>query len=141
MSKAANATLEPGMVMTRETAVKEVNDYLSFKGMRPKRRKEKEESIDVIIDCVEDGTVSIDPETRILKHKLIHPIKGTKEFNYKARINQGKIATRLRMSSSSDGHSAIACYVAELSDNNITFVGMLDTEDNVISNAVAMLFM
>lgn len=141
MKNAANANLEPGMVMPREEATKEVENYLNFKGMRQKRRKEKEEYINMIIDCVEDGTLSIDPETKVIKHKLIHKAGGIDQFAYKPRLNQGKIANRLRMSSSTDGHSAIACYVAELTDNNISVVGLLDTEDNVISQAVAMLFM
>ncbi len=141
MSKAANATLEPGMKMPREKAEEEVNAYLSFKGMRPKRRIEKKEYINAIIDCVEDGTASIDPETKVIKHKLIHSAGGISEFVYIPRLNQGKIANRLRMSSSTDGNTAVACYIAELTGNNVTVVGLLDTEDNVIAQAVAMLFM
>ena len=141
MKKAVSAELENGMVVSRDMAEREVSEYLDFKGVRPRRRIEKKEFIDIIIDGVEDGTMSIDAETKVLTHNLIHPCGTSKSFKYAPRLVQGKIAERLRMSSKSDGHSALACYIAELTDNNISVVGLLDTEDNVIASAVAMLFM
>lgn len=141
--KVANTTdLEPGMVMTRELAQEEVNGYLSFKRIRPKRRIEKKDYIDSIVDGVEDGTLSIHKETKVITHRLLHPTGGIKKFEYVPRISQSKIAARLKMSSNDEsGHSAITCFIAELTGNNITVVGMLDTEDNVVASAIALLFM
>lgn len=131
-------------VLPREQAEKEVNDWLDFKKMKPRRREEKKDAIEKLIEAVMDGDFVIDSETFKIKYKLSHPLKAevvTDELIFSPRANAGAIQGAMNDVKSDNVYETITAYVAVLTDKHKNVIKKLDVEDYNMANRIAIFFM
>jgi len=128
-------------VISENIARRDIDKWLDVKKIRPKKREEKKESIDKLVDAVMDGMLSVENDGSKLVQKLIHPIGEIRELSYKSRISLAeKNRHTLGVNIAEDFGGYILAHVAALTDKPKTLVGKMDTEDNDIANSIALFF-
>jgi uncharacterized UPF0160 family protein len=133
MKKAANA-------IDKISATKEVDNWLDYRRVRVKKRKENEDSINELIEAFEEGILVLDPETRVITQNLIWEVGTKKALTFKPLLTVGDSQRRLQSVKSTDGHAMLAAYVAELTGENSGIIGGMNTEDYGISRTIAGFF-
>src|SRR4051812_29330602 len=91
--------------ISREVAEKEVTAWLDHKHVSVKRRDEKKEAIESLIGFIQEGTVSIHPETFEITQNLVVEIGDQikiKELKWKPFCNVGKQQIHMKNVESTD---------------------------------------
>lgn len=127
--------------VSKEVAIKDVNAWLDYKKVSQKKRESNSDQIEVLIQAIEEGNLSIDLETFEINHELLFPIGETVLFTYKPRINVGLIHRRLSGIKSGDSDGRFLAYVCTLTGLNSGIVSAVDTEDYGICFAIACFFL
>jgi len=127
-------------VVSREIAEQEVEKWLDFKRVRPKKRKDMEDSIKELIESFEEGILELDSATHEIKQNLIWEAGNRKFLTFKPLLTVGASQRRLQSVKSSDGHAMISAYVSELTGENSGIIGGMNTEDYGISRTIAGFF-
>ena len=127
-------------VVSREIAEQEVEKWLDFKRVRPKKRKAMEDSIKELIESFEEGILELDSATHEIKQNLIWEAGNRKFLTFKPLLTVGASQRRLQSVKSSDGHAMISAYVSELTGENSGIIGGMNTEDYGISRTIAGFF-
>lgn len=133
--------------ITREIAEKEVEGWLDYKNIRKRKREELKDSINSLVDAVEDGLMIIDQKSFVVTQKLLIPIENSEgvatvtELKLAPRINAKLIREKMKGVKSDDLHGMMISYIAALSGNAKEIIGALDTVDYGISNSFSSFFM
>lgn len=126
-----------------EIASQDVNRWLDFKKISPKKREEKQDSIDSLVEAVQEGILRIDDDCNIIQ-KLSFPIGEELKINelkFKPRITQGDLMSYTNNVKATDADGRINAYIAALSGQPKEAVKKMDTEDYKISQSIAFFFL
>lgn len=129
--------------VSRDVAEKEITKWLDFKRVNDKKRETQSDSVDVLIDAVADGFLTLN-DNHTLVHNLIFPIEGelpVRELEYKPRLKVSTVHTHLNGVKSSDADGRVCAYVAALTSRPKDVIKGLDTEDYSISQSIAVFFL
>ena len=122
-----------------EISQQDVNRWLDYKKMTNKKREEKGEMIETLVDLVSSGDITIDEECNIV-HQLLFPIGEIKILTYKPRLKAEAISVHLKGVGSDDLTGMISAYAAALTVQPKSVIKELDTEDFSIAKAIAIFF-
>lgn len=131
-------------VVTKEIADKEVNDWLLWKKVPDAYIKGSSLYINGISIAVQEGTFVIDPDTKVITHKLKWPI-GSGEFmitelKYKPRLTIAVIQSNISGVALSDLTGKSLSIIAALSGVPRTEIAPMDHEDFRAASDVAAFF-
>ncbi|MCE3278020.1 MAG: hypothetical protein K0S44_211 [Bacteroidetes bacterium] len=130
--------------VSRDIAEKEIAAWLDFKNVKEKRRDEKKEAINELTDAVEEGAFVIEADSKVIKYKLLFPIKGdvsTTELLFSPRISAAQIQAAMSGVKSDDIYGMITAYGSVLTGQPKNVIKALDTEDYNMVKKVAIFFM
>lgn len=126
-----------------DVAKKEVDKWLDYKCVNEKKRESYEEQIEILIDAIADGILTL-AEDNTLVHKLLFPLEGElplSELKYKPRIKVSTIQAHLNGVKSKDADGRLCAYVAALTSKPKAVIQGLDTEDYSVSQSIAIFFL
>lgn len=129
--------------VSKDIATKEINAWLDFKKINPKRRESLKGVIEAMITLVEEGTFVIQPETFVIEHNLNMPLGKDgqiKQLNYKPRISVASVQDNLNGINSDDGIQLTLSYVMAMCGEARSILRGLDTEDYRSADLVAVFF-
>lgn len=128
----------------RDVAEQEVNAWLDHKRMSEKRREEKKEAINSLVNFIQEGTLVIDTESFEITQKLFFEVGEQvkiKELKWKPFGNVGRVQLYMKNVDSADftGNSiAHACAQTGQSKN---IINALDSEDIAVVKVITVFFM
>ncbi|OJV51647.1 MAG: hypothetical protein BGO31_00135 [Bacteroidetes bacterium 43-16] len=129
--------------VSHEVAVKDVENWLSYKRIRPKKIEKYEDFKATLVEAVEDGALVLN-EDYSWTHNLSFPIESgdtpINGFKYKPRVTVEEVGQKLK-NAGTDADSRLLAYSAALAGVPISVLAKMDTIDSNISNAVAAFFM
>ena len=129
-----------GGVMTYEQAEKEVNGWLDEKGVRPRKRKDSEDSIETLIEAVQDGDIYFDEDGNLIQ-KLSQKVGDQEELTYQSRITLKEVRVRLKNIKTNDIDGRVMAYIAAATKQPLGIIDEMSTNDYSLSQAVAVFFM
>jgi polyhydroxyalkanoate synthesis regulator phasin len=131
-------------VVSREIAEQEVGKWLDFKRVSERRRKDLADTIDALVDAVEDGSLTLE-EGMKFKQTLKFPIKTndteTAELTFKPRITVGEVQTKLKGVKATDTDERLNAYMSALTGQPMGVIKALDTDDQRTGLAIAVFFL
>lgn len=127
--------------VTREVAEQEISDWLDFKKIFPSEREKHKESIDLLIDVMVDGVISIDDQTHEVIHKLIFPLESVTELKYKPRINDKMVQPNLKGMDPKDIDMRLLAIAATAASQPKGLLAGLDSVDKKIMMANVVFFL
>jgi len=131
----------------REVAQDCVDAWLEARRIKPKKREEKKESIEAIIDAVEDGVIMIDPDTNEITQMLDFPVQNSdgvvtvKELVYKPRLTVLERDKGIKGVKADDGFGLVHGYISAMTDTPKQVLKSLDMQDYNVCQNLATLFM
>lgn len=134
-----------GSKVTQEVAAAEVKGWLDLKKLGAKRREDKNDSIEVLVGAVMEGTITIDSSGSITQ-TLNFPTAskgedGVTSLTYKPRLSAKQIQACLQGSKIGDGYGVIIALVAILTEQAKGVIQNLDGEDMSVAQAIANFFL
>jgi hypothetical protein len=138
------STMQPGAVISREQALKEVESWLDYKKIPHTDRAKKKEQIENLVAAIEDGRL-IKEENNVWKQKLLFPIttgeKPIEELKYQPRIMQETINLRTKNVQPGDLDGRIKAYAAAITRTVDGIIGKLDSVDLSLCESIVNFFM
>ena len=131
----------------RVVAEKDVESWLDIRKFKKKKRLEKKDQIDSLIDAIEDGSLSIDTETGEIKQVLDFSIENSdgkvtvKELVYKPRLTLFERDKGVKGIKGDDVFGMLLGYVSALTGIQKGILKHMDTSDGTIAQNIALLFM
>jgi len=125
-----------------EVAKVEVEKWLSYKKINERKRIDKKDSIEALINAVCDGDLILNSDFTFTQ-KLKFPIDGdeqTMELKYKPRIPIKEIHSKLNGVKSDNLGGMISAYISALTGFPSATIGVLDSEDYAVGQAIAIFF-
>jgi len=129
-------------VMSPELARKEVDNWLDIKGVKDRRIKENEDTVDTLCEAVEDGDLYF--RDGKLVQKLNQPIGNEgviKELTYENRIKLSEVRNRLKGVKSTDLDGRMLAYVGSAVNKPIKMLENIDTADWSLAQSIVVFFM
>lgn len=130
--------------VTREVAVKEVEEWLDYKRIRPGKREERKDEIETLVDSIEAGEV-IKGEDQVLKYTLMFPLEGSgakvEILEFKPRLTGLDLEPILKGIKATDADGRLRAYISALTGQPMGVIKKLDTEDSTIPNTIALFFL
>lgn len=127
--------------ISKELAVLEIEKWLDFKKVKPKKREAYKDAIESLTDYVAEGILVLN-EDFSLTQNLDFPIGIEKQFkslDYKARIDVSTL--QRQMSGVSTGDGRILATIAALTGQEKAIVSKMDTEDYSVASSIAVFFL
>lgn len=127
----------------RDQALKEINEWLEFKKIGDKKREDASEQIEVLVNAIVEGVLTITDEKKIV-HALKFPLDGElliSKLEYKPRLRVADIHTHMNGVKGSDADGRVRAYVTALTSQPQNIIKALDTEDYSIAQSVAVFFL
>ena len=137
----------PQEKVSLEIAKKEIESWMDAKRVPGTKRIKLADQIETLEYAVVEGTISIDPDTRVIRHGLMFPVADSNgdvalsKLEYKPRLATNEIQSRLKGITASDGGAVVNAVISALTGQPAAMIGKLDTEDNSIAQAVAVFFL
>jgi len=131
------------MLVDKETATKEIESWLDYKKVSPKKRETAKENIENLIDAVQEGTLVVNAD-KTITHKLKFPLEGEASINelcYKPRISSGLVQMHMQGVKSSDLFGTYHAYGAALTTKPKEVIKKLDSEDFSIVQNISLFFL
>lgn len=131
----------------RKTAKLEIKAWLDFKNISERKRKENDEIIENLVNAVEDGVISIDPESFEITQQLFVPIENDagevtmESLTYIARAKVYEIHNGLKGIKGGDAHGMVLGYASAITKQPKEVIKNLDTSDFSIAQSIAIFFM
>jgi len=121
----------------RKTAAQEFEQWLDYNKIRAKKRLENENSSDLVVELIQDGSVIVDLEKKSIKYTLAHPITDKsgaaiyQDIEIKSRVTLAQFSQELSQISVKldDGISRVTAMVAASSGLNVNLLTGLDMAD------------
>jgi len=131
-------------LVSREVAEKEVNAWLEYKKVPDAYIKGSQMYINGMIIAVQEGSFTIDPDTKEITHKLKWPI-GTGDFTitsltYKPRLGVSVIQQNIVGIPMTDLTGRTLGIIAALCGKPRTEIAPMDSEDYRSASGVAAFF-
>lgn len=130
----------------QKTAQEEVDKWLDFKKVKPQKRENNKEQIELMTDAICDGTLVLDDKMNFV-HKLSFPLGNPdsegkiKELTYKPRLMVRDINAKMKGVKANDPDGRIVGYIAALTDQPSGVITSLDTEDNSLAQQIVAFFL
>lgn len=129
--------------VTIEVAQVAMDKWLNYKRVGERKRDSNADSIEVMMDGFEDGSLTLNEETHEITHTLCFPLgenEAVKQLTYKPRVSVGVLQSYLTKTKSGDADGRVTAYVQALTGQTSNIIKGLDTEDNRIAQAIALFF-
>lgn len=129
-----------------EVAKAEMDAWIALKKVSNKKQDTFKDAIETLIDAIQTGNVSITSDKKIIQ-ELLFPVTSTdgtvllSKLEFKPRITSEAVQNKMKGVALTDGNSRINATVAALTDQTVTMIGKLDTEDLTIAQSVAAFFL
>lgn len=130
--------------VSREIAEAEVNAWLEKKKVFSSTKESSKDSIEVLVDAMCNGVLSLDQQTWNFTHKLLFPFGDqvkVEELKYKPRLNDKMLKPYLNGVKASDAEGRLLAYIAALTGQSRAILEELDTADKKIAMAIAIFFL
>lgn len=127
----------------RAIAEQEVSEWLDYKKVKPASRESNKQFVDVLIDSVMYGNVTIDAETKVITQTLDFPLKNKDgvetltTLTYKSRSDAGALQKKAE---GAKGMGIYTAYGSELTGQITATLNRLDSEDFKILQAITIFF-
>jgi len=131
--------------VAKEVAVQEFERWLSYKGIRDKKRKDNESFEETIIAAIEDGQLTLDDD-HVFTLKIT-PVKDANGSNvleslkFKPRLQVYQLNQKLKGVSANDGDGRVMAYVAAITNENSGVIGLMDTSEYSVCQSIVMYFL
>jgi hypothetical protein len=130
--------------ISREVAEQEVNSWLDYKKVSERKRENHKEQIEILIDAIMEGALTLRSEDKFFVQTLKFPTSGEKpltSLEYSPRIKMSTVHNKLQGVKGSDADGRVCSYVAALTSHTTALIKSLDSEDYSICEAVAVFFL
>lgn len=133
--------------ITKVKAVEEINDWLKFKGIRRSVKEENESTIDDLAECMVDGLISIDPETKVITQKLTFPLVGPEgnkiasEFKFKPRVPVKALHINYKGINPKDTDAKLLATIETFSDESKNVLNQMDPTDYGVTQMIAVFYL
>lgn len=130
--------------VTKEVAEAEIKSWLDKKKILPSTRERYEEYIDLLIDAMCEGVITLNADTFVLTHTLMVPLEGEQaltELSYKSRMNDRMLKGYMTGVKSSDADGRLNAVVSALTSKPREIIAAIDSSDKKISMAIAVFFL
>ncbi len=127
--------------ISKEVAIIEVEKWLDFKKVKPKKREAYKDAIESIADAMCEGSLVLN-EDFSLTQTLDFPIGAEKQFkslDFKPRVDVSTIQTQMNGVTGADAR--ILGTIAALTDKAKGIISKMDTEDYSVASSVAIFFL
>lgn len=128
----------------KEKAIEEINKWLDHKNIRKKKRESNQESIDELVEAIEDGALVFDEETKDLIMQLLIPIgtkEDIKELRFKSRLKVGEVHQHLKKVKTGDNDGRLLAYVQALTGKPAAMIEDMDTGDQQLAVTIVIFFL
>lgn len=134
-----------GKAIALEIAQEEVNALLEHRQMSERRRKEKEDAINELVEAVSYGELVFHKDDGFkIELKLKNPIKneGTVDkLVFESRVKVGKLQLHMKGVKADDLHGMIIAYAAALTGQPKALISEIESEDYNLVQKVVIFFM
>ncbi len=128
--------------VNRETATLEIESWLDKKKVYESTREAQKDSIELLIEAMMAGDLTLDPKTNEFLHKLLIPESaGITEMKYRARLNDAILRPYLNGVKGGDADGRLLAYTAALTGQPKNILSALDTADKKIMMSIAIFFL
>jgi hypothetical protein len=130
------------MVVSKEIAIQDVNRWLDYKRVRASKREDYKQHIDSLVAAIQDGLLTVEEDHTITQHLLFEIGEGgTKELKFKPRLTQEQLNPYISKLASGSADERLRAYICALTGQAVGIISKLDTEDNTISQSIAVFFL
>jgi hypothetical protein len=130
-------------VLTKEMAIADVNRWLDYKKIGDKKRSEKQDHIEALVEAVSEGDLIVE-ENCTITQKLKFPTEGglsVSEFVYKPRVSAETVIVHMNGVKPTDIDNRIVANIAALTSQPKAIIKKLDTEDLSIAQSIVIFFL
>lgn len=128
-------------VITREAATVEVTGWLDKKKIYESTREAQKDSIELLIDAMVNGDLTLDENTNEFTHRLLFPISEVTQLKYRARLNDTALRPHLLGVKASDADGRLLAHTAALTNQPKSILSELDSADKKIMMSIAIFFL
>jgi len=128
-------------VISKEQAEKEVNSWLDYKKVSPKKRETLKGNIAYLVEAMMEGLLVLDSETFVFEHTLKFPVGETKKLKYKPRLTIKEIQDRTQNIKISGPLEQSIAYISALTGQPSSIIKEMDSEDNTLADYLSFFFM
>lgn len=131
--------------IAREVAEEEVKSWLEFRKVKKKKLDENKDDIDVIIDAIVDGVITI--ENNVINQKLTYPLgkEGDSEsiavLSFKPRLKVSTVRVCTQGIKSNDNVGIAGGYIAAATGVDRNLINSMDMEDFSVSQSIVIFFL
>lgn len=130
--------------VSKEIAIREVNEWLDFKKVSQRKREKAKENIERIAEAIEDGILVLDTTTKEFIQTLKFPI-GKEEtittLKFKPHLTVGEIQSRLVGVPADDGYGRAFAHIAAATEEDRNIIAKMNFEDYSIAGDLVIFFM
>ena len=131
-------------VVVKEAAIVEVNAWLDMRRVRPSVRANLAANIEMIVEAVMYGCITIDPSTGVITQTLYDPIKDVNtnavvidKLEYKTRLTMDEIEAASKAGSDLAVSKAVA---AALTGKAPAIFGKIQSSDFAVMASIQIFF-
>jgi len=129
-------------VVDRDTATQEIESWLDKKKVYESTREAQKDSIELLIEAMMAGDLTLDSKTNEFVHKILIPESvGITEMKYRARLNDAILRPYLNGVKGGDADGRLLAYTAALTQQPKNILSALDTADKKIMMSIAIFFL
>ena len=122
--------------MSREVALNEVEKWMDIRRVRPTKRRNQSEAIEVLADAFIDGSLVLDDETGELTFNLAFPVKSKEKIVFKPRVKVTEVNRYAEQNRKITGQSIVMNYLCASTGLMVAEAGDIDSEDYGIVQAI-----
>lgn len=124
-------------LITKEVAEQEINAWLDYKKIKPSQRISNKPHIDILVEGIMCGDLSIDPDKDFLiTQKLCFPVDGLFDsLTYKSRASVGDI-----QKATNETKEVFFSTVSVLTGKGASHIKRMDSEDSKVAYAITVFF-
>lgn len=130
-------------ILSEDVARQEIEDWMDEKRIRESKREDNKESVDVLVDALKRGLLERDQDGNLVQN-LLFPIQKEQgqltQLHFKKRMTRKQVKPFLKKVEPKDIDGRIVAYAAALSGQSSAIIESLDSEDQGITDAVAVFF-
>jgi len=123
-----------------ETATKEVEKWLDFKKIKPRRREQLQALIDTLVDSVQVGQLVLEDEMSF-RMTLDFPVAEMSELKFKPRITDAELSKYKRNIKGADAwDTQQLVLLCGLTEQTTEIIKRMDTNDRNTADAIIIFF-
>ena len=127
--------------VSREEALAEVTSWLDKKKVYDSTRESQKDSIDLLVEAMMNGDLTLDSTTNEFTHKLLFEEGDVKELKYKSRLNDRMLKPYLNGVKANDADGRLLAHTAALTTQPKAILEALDSADKKIMMSIAVFFL